>query len=264
MPTFAYVAVDAAGKKREGVLDAQDKKSAIARITAEGRFITSIKESDGRSESYGKQEEKKGGRPSRNDLALFTRRLADLASSGLPLDRVLQVLSEQTENARLSEAVADTLNDVRGGLPISASLAKHPKIFPDVYTMTIRAGEASGQLPLACERLADLLENEVGRRSLIVSSLVYPAILSVVALGVVTFLLTFVVPKLSVVFEDNKNLPLPTTILLGITHFLTNQWYVVAGGLALVVFGGRAFLATEGGQVARDRFLLNAPIISNV
>lgn len=266
MPTFAYVAVDAAGQKREGVIEAQDQKSAVARVTAEGRFVTSIKESaSGRTTASAKPEEKKGGRPSRNDLALFTRRLSDLAGSGLPLDRVLQVLSEQTENAVLSATVAEALQDVRGGLPMSAAFAKHPRIFADVYTMTIRAGEASGQLPQACERLADLLENEVARRSLIISSLVYPIILTVTAVFVIIFLLTFVVPRLSAVFEGlGDALPVTTKILLGTSNFIASNWWQILLVVAALVFGLRAYFSTEAGQLVRDQFLLNAPVIKNV
>ena len=163
---------------------------------------------------------------------MFTRRLADLSGAGLPLDRVLQVVSEQSENPTLTAVAQEALNDVRSGVPVSQALARHPKFFPEVYTQTLRAGEASGQFPEVAARLADFQEKEVTRRSQITSALVYPSVLAFTAVGVVIFLLTFVVPRLSGVFKDlGSNLPITTQILLASTDFVTKNWILVVGGI---------------------------------
>ncbi|MCA0362350.1 MAG: type II secretion system F family protein, partial [Armatimonadetes bacterium] len=182
--------------------------------------------------------------------------------AGLPLDRVLQVLAEQTEAAPLATAAENALNEVRGGMPVSEALAAQgSKLFPEVYTQTLRSGEASGQFPESAERMADLLENEVARRSLVVSALVYPAVLAGTAVFVVIFLLTFVVPRLSVVFEGlGDDLPAPTKILLGTTGFLTQNGVVIVVALVAGFFGYRAWASTEAGAYARDNFLMNAPL----
>ena len=267
MPTYTYAAVDVQGRQRDGTVEASDAKSAVALLTQEGRFVTTIREArEGEHHvDAPKGEKRKGGRPSKSDIALFTRRMADLTTAGLPLDRVLQVLAEQTENQQLSDAVADCLDEVRGGLSVSAAIEKHPKVFPTVYVQTLKSGEASGQFAESAERMADLLENEVERRSLVISSLIYPAVLICVAVFVIIFMLTFVVPRLSSVFEGfGAELPAPTKLLLAITGFLTTKWFIVIGSIVAVVVGYRAWMATEGGQTVRDRFFLNAPIMGPV
>ncbi len=263
MPTFAYSAVDTAGKKKSGVIEAADEQSAIALMTKEGRFVLEIKPQEGvAKKSTTADGERKRAKATKSDLALFTRRLSDLSSAGLPLDRVLQVLAEQTEAAPLATAAENALNEVRGGMPVSEALAAQgSKLFPEVYTQTLRSGEASGQFPESAERMADLLENEVARRSLVVSALVYPAVLAGTAVFVVIFLLTFVVPRLSVVFEGlGDDLPAPTKILLGTTGFLTQNGVVIVVALVAGFFGYRAWASTEAGAYARDNFLMNAPL----
>lgn len=263
MPTFAYSAVDTAGKKKSGVIEAPDEQSAIALMTKEGRFVLEIKPQEGVAKKTTTSDgEKKRAKATKSDLALFTRRLSDLSSAGLPLDRVLQVLAEQTEAAPLATAAENALNEVRGGMPVSEALAAQgSKLFPEVYTQTLRSGEASGQFPDAAERMADLLENEVARRSLIVSALVYPAVLAGTAVFVVIFLLTFVVPRLSVVFEGlGDDLPVPTKVLLGTTGFLTENGLVIVIALAVGIFVYRGWAATDAGAYARDNFIMNAPL----
>ncbi len=267
MPTFTYAAVDLQGRQRGGTVEAADSKSAVALVSQDGRFVTEIHETaEGEYHvAPPKGENRRRGRASRQDLALFTRRMADLTTAGLPLDRVLQVLAEQTENQQLSDAVADCLIEVRGGLSVSASIERHPRVFPEVYVQTLKSGEASGQFAESAERMADLLENEVARRSLVVSSLVYPAVLICVATFVVIFMLTFVVPRLSGVFKGfGAELPLPTKMLLALTGFITTQWFLIIGAALAVFFGYRAWTRTDAGAFTRDRFFLNAPVFGQV
>lgn len=267
MTTFAYTAMEPSGKKRNGYIEAQDEKHAIAMIAAEGRFVVDIRVDTGRSEigKAAEVEEPKRRKFTKQDLALFSRRMADLTEAGLPLDRVLQVLIEQTESEPLSEAIEEALVDVRGGLPVSDALAKHPKLFPTIYTQTLAAGEASGQFGQAAERLADLQETEVARRSQIISAIIYPATLVVFAILMVIFLLTFVVPKLSGVFEGmGDDLPAPTKVLLGTTGFITGNWIMIL----VVLVGGfialRIYFATPPGAMTRDAMLLRAPLMGPI
>ncbi len=262
--TFAYTALDASGARRTGMVDAESREMALAHLTAEGRYVLDIREAEqtpGVAISVGGRSK----RASKQDLALFTRRMADLASAGLPLDRVLQVVSEQSESAALQSLALEVLADVRSGLPVSQALAKHPKYFNEIYTQTLRAGEASGQFGEVAGRLADFQEKEVARRSQIVSALVYPGILSATAAFVVIFLLTFVVPRLSGVFRDLGNeLPITTQILLSSTDFLTKNWLLVTITLVGTAVGLRLWSATPAGAEMRDRLLLRAPIIGPV
>ncbi|MDR3689008.1 MAG: type II secretion system F family protein [Fimbriimonas sp.] len=265
MTTYAYTALDPAGKKRSGFIDAATKDSAIATIAAEGRFVVEIREHAVQQSTGAHDVGKRRGKASRGDLALFSRRLADLALAGLPLDRVLQVVAEQSESQMLADVAEKALEEVRGGKPVSEALAMHPKLFPQVFCQTLRAGEASGQFGEVAQRLADFQEREVTRRSQIVSALIYPAILATTAVGVVVFLLTFVVPKLSGVFHDLGNdLPGSTKLLLASTDFIQKQYVGIIVAIVAVIAGYRVWAATEQGALQRDTMFLKAPIIGPV
>lgn len=266
MATFAYTALDPSGRKRSGQVEASDQSAAVAQLATEGRFVVEICESaEARKPSMARGADQRRGRASRSDLALFTRRLADLSGAGLPLDRVLQVLSEQSESAELARVCESALDDIRTGLPVSEALARHPRLFGTVYTQTLRAGEASGQFSESAERLADFMEIEVTRKSQVVSALIYPGVLTVTAVSVVVFLLTFVIPRLSGVFEDmGGDLPLPTVALMAIADFIVGNWpYLLVFGAGSVV-AYRAYVATPAGHLARDVLALRIPGLGRV
>ncbi|CAN5578838.1 type II secretion system F family protein [soil metagenome] len=267
MSTFAYSALDAAGKKKNGFVDALSKEAAISAIGAEGRFVTEIDEVRAGAQRVTEKGEaaKRKGKVSRSDLALFTRRLADLSAAGLPLDRTLQVVAEQSESQALTDIAEAALDRVRAGIPVSDALGEYPKLFPPVFTQTLRAGEASGQFPEVASRLADFQEKEVARRSQVVSALIYPSILALTAVGVVVFLLTFVVPRLSGIFHDLGNdLPVTTKLLLLMTSFLTNNSLVLLGILVASIVGYRMWSATESGAYTRDKLFMSLPAIGPV
>ena len=264
MTTFAYTALEPSGKKKTGFIDAANKDAATAAILSEGRFVLDISESKVSSKTSDGDKRKKGS-VSRSELALFSRRMADLSDAGLPLDRVLQVVAEQSESATLADVAEAALGEVRGGMPVSDALAMHPKLFAPVYTQTLRAGEASGQFAEVAGRLADFQEKEVARRNQVVSAMVYPAILAFTALGVIIFLLTFVVPSLSGVFKDlGDDLPFSTKILLATTGFLTNNWLIVIGSIVGLVIFYKGWSKTEQGALVRDQLLISAPAIGPV
>lgn len=265
MTTFAYVALDPTGKKSAGFVEAASQDAAISSLTHEGRFVVEIREEARKTPAGGALAFGGSKRVTKSDLALFTRRMADLSSAGLPLDRVLQVVAEQSESQTLARIAEDALTEVRSGAPVSQALAMHPKTFPAVYTQTLAAGEASGQFPEVATKLAEFQENEVARRSQIVSALIYPAVLTVFSIFVVIFLLTFVMPKLVGVFHDlGGDLPASTKLLLAITNFLTNDWMYIIGGLVLAVVLYRGWAATEAGALSRDSALLNMPVVGVV
>ena len=260
--TYAYVALDASGRKRSGTVDAASQEAAMQTIQSDGRFVLEIAEERA---SAAKREATQKGRVSRSDLALFTRRLADLSAAGLPLDRVISVISEQSESETLSEICTEVLQEVRAGKPVSESLAMHPKYFNEIFCQTLRAGEASGQFPEVAQRLAEFQENDVRRRGQIASSLIYPAVLAFFAVGVVIFLLTFVVPRLSTVFDKlGSELPASTKLLLAVSNFLSKDWLQILVGIIVVVVVYRIWSRTESGALTRDRFLLNAPVFGSV
>jgi type II secretory pathway component PulF len=198
-------------------------------------------------------------------MAMFSRRMADLADAGLPLDRVLQVVAEQSENQYLTEVAEAALEDVRGGASVSAALGKYPKVFPEVFTSTLQAGEASGQFAEVAARLSEFQEKEVARRSTIASAMVYPSILGGTAIMVVIFILTFVIPKLSDTFEaQGDKLPTPTKILMASGAFISTNWLIIIGGIIGAVVLYRLWTATEAGAEIRDRIMLKIPLIGKI
>ena len=266
MTTFAYVALEPNGRRKTGYIDAADKRSAIATVTAEGRHVLEINEEAKKATAARKSDgPARKSRATKTEIALFTRRLADLSGAGLPLDRVLQVLSEQSESQQLAFVADDALEDVKTGLPVSEALAKFPKLFPEMYTQTLRAGEASGQFPDSATRLAELQEREVALRGQITSALIYPAVLTFTALFVVGFLMFFVVPRLTGVFEGlGDTLPLPTKMLLAFTDAISENWPVILGTLVAVLIGGKMWLATNAGRESRDAAVLKLPGIGKI
>ena len=264
--TFSYTALEASGKKKTGFVDAHNREAAIAAVAAEGRYVVEIAEqAASRQGPSSHSETKKGGKVSRSEIALFTRRMADLASAGLPLDRVLSVVAEQSESQTLSDVAEQALVEVQSGTPISEALAKHPKLFNEVFTQTLRAGEASGQFAEVSGQLAEFQEMEVQRRSQITSALVYPGILGATAVFVIIFLLTFVVPRMSGIFKSmGDSLPVTTKILLAVTGFLTGNGLLIVGSLVGIVIAYKLYTATDAGATQRDQFFLHAPILGPV
>jgi type IV pilus assembly protein PilC len=205
------------------------------------------------------------GKVSKGDLALFTRRLADLARAGLPLDRALTIAGEQSENATLRVITEEAIKDVRAGLPISEALGKYPKLFPIVFTMTLKAGEASGQFSEVASRLAEFQQLEVRRRSQIIGALVYPCILGATAIMVISFMMFFVVPKLSGVFDKLGNdLPISTVILMNTSGFVFRNFLPIVIFFAILIGVYKAFVSTQEGQIARDRALMNLPLAGKI
>lgn len=260
--TYAYVALDATGRKRSGTIDAASREAAMELIQHDGRFVLEIGEE---RRAAAKREAGTKGRVSRSDLALFTRRLGDLSAAGLPLDRVISVIAEQSESETLSEICLEVLTEVRGGKPVSDALAMHPKYFNEIFCATLKAGEASGQFPEVAQRLAEFQENDVARRSQITAALIYPAILLFVAVGIIIFLLTFVVPRLAPVFDKlGSELPASTKLLLSVSSFMGSDWLQLIVGVVVASVAYRIWSRTEAGALVRDRFFLNAPVFGSV
>ena len=266
MATYAYTILEPTGNRKSGFVDAKTREGAVAQLTSGGNYLIEIAERAAR-EGFSKAsaEKKTNGKPSKSDVALFTRRMADLADAGLPLDRVLQVVAEQSESQQLTDIAEDVLVDVRGGSSVSAALAKHPKTFPTVFTSTLQAGEQSGQFGEVAGRLADFQENEVARRSQVISALIYPAILLFVAVGVVVFILIYVIPKLSETFAaQGDNLPGSTKLLLQMSNFLSNNWIIIVGSIVGLIIAYRLWTATESGAYTRDGLLLRLPVAGKI
>ena len=265
---FQYVALTPDGQRRTGRIEAETRTEALARIRDLGQQPVQLRTETAEAPAHpqaGTRPARRGGRISAGDITAFMRQLADLTLAGLTLDRSFSVLAEQAESATLRALLEAVQTEVRGGSALSQALEGHPRYFPPMVVNMIRAGELSGQLGEVIERLAQFAEREQQRRALIVSAMVYPAVLMTVALSTLVFLLTFVVPRLSGVFSDlGAELPLPTRILLAITGALTSGWWAILGAVVLLGLGFQTYRRTEAGAYQIDRLTLRLAVIGKV
>jgi type II secretion system protein F len=285
MPEYKYTALDRSGKQVTGTVAARDQAEVAVKVRALGYYPVQVSALNGggvaravveitggrtrqvveqgaqQAADGAEQPATSGKRVPRVQVLLFTRELADLIDAGLPIDRALSVLIEQSDNELLQAMVRQMQGDVRAGKPLSEALRRFPREFPTLYANMVHAGEVSGQLAQVMMRLADFLEKEQVRKSQVMAALTYPMVLISVAILAVTFLLTFVIPRLQSVFKDlGAELPVPTQILLGASGFITRYWWAIAlvGILGYVLF--RGWLTTPLGRRSFDRFRLQVPL----
>jgi len=263
MPKFNYRAKKTSGEVIEGVLEADNRKLVINRLQSMRYFPLSVVEAGG----SGLQREislKVFERIRTRDLANFTRQVSDLLRSGLPLSRCLNVLVEQTKNEKLREVIRSLRSSVSGGSTLAEALGQHPKVFSELYVNMVHAGEVSGSLDAVMERLADFTESELETRNKIISAMAYPAIMITVGIAVVIVLLTFVIPRFTLMFEEmDQQLPAITLLLVGISNFLKFYWWVLLGGAFLLGFLYRRYNATPEGRLQVDTFKLKIPVVSD-
>jgi type II secretion system protein F len=264
MARFRYVALDRGGKTVTGEIAAENPEEVNHRLRDMGYFPSSVGEAA--QVSLGPPKRMRQGRGvTGSDIVVITRQLADMTAARLPMFRSLSVLVEQADRATLRDLLEAIRTDVREGQPLSEALQRHPRHFPDLYVNMVRAGEASGHLDAVLLRLAEFLEKSMQRRSQVVSALLYPAVLITVAVSAVAFIIGFLIPKLSVLFEElEQALPLITRILLGVANALSATWWMLAIVIAVVVIGIRSYARTEAGKAWLDLLSLRLPLLGPI
>ncbi len=257
MPQFAYRAKDSHLQIVEGVIEADTEAAALSRLESQGVFPIAITES---GPSHASARKITAYRVPPRTLAYTTRQLADLLGGGLPLLSALVLLAKQTEHRGLQRVIDSLAVSVQEGYALSESLAKYPKVFPPLYVSLVRAGEVGGSLEQVLVRLADLGEHEEELRGHLISASVYPLFVLCIALAASLFLLAYVIPKLSTIFiESGHALPLPTQLLLTLSHLITDWWWVLGTGFLMLVWVVRRWHASSSGRALVDRLLLACP-----
>ncbi len=259
---FTYTAKDARGKTKTGFVEAASVDQVAEILRSRNLVPTEIKEKKISSLSF-LLNRLRG--ISEGEKTIFTRQLATMVSAGLPLARALEILTLQTRNPRFREVLSSSLRDVQAGTALSSSLEKHEGVFSRVYISLIRAGEASGALDKILLRLA---ENQEKRREFIGrtrGALIYPAIVVVGMVAVFIMMLTFVIPKLTVMYRDlGADLPLPTKIMIGISDTITGFWWLLLLLVIGAAFGFWRFSRTDYGRIFLARILLRLPIFGSI
>jgi general secretion pathway protein F len=270
MPVYQYKGVRNDGLAATGIVDAESPKVARQKLRKGGVYPTSLIEQQGASdhprvEGQSKARVDRFGVLSKQELAIMTRQLATLLVAGLPLVEVLGILVEQTDKKAAQGVLADIREQVRGGKSLSAALEGYPRNFGQLYIHMVRAGETSGALDQILFRLAEFLEKQVALNQRVTNAMIYPALMSVVAVTVLFFLLTFVVPKITAVFTDlHRALPTPTIVLMAISQFLANYWWLLLGGAAIGILTAHRTIQTPAGRKMADRIILSLPLVGEL
>ena len=251
MPAYKFEALDADGKSRSGLVEADNAKTARAQLRAQSLVpldVTPVAQSatERRTDLFARRVF------SSTSLAVWTRQLAGLVASGLPLERALTALMEDAEDARQRELVAHLRSEVNAGSAFARALGTVPREFDEVYRAVVAAGEQSGALGQVLERLADDLESRQALKGKLIGAALYPAVVSLIAVVIVIFLVTYVVPQVASVFAGTKRaLPFLTVAMLGLSDFIRSWGWLVALGL---VAGSTVFLASLRNPTLRERF----------
>ncbi len=286
MPTYAYEALNAAGKPQSGTIEASNSDEAVQRIKGEGFFPTAVREQkvkgDGsvKGTDKVKKKKKKGtgfnisiGRVSRKHLTLFTRQLSTLQDAGLPLLRSIQILEAQQKPGQLKAILAGVAEDVEGGTTLSDSMARQPKAFDRLYCKMVNAGEIGGVLDVILQRLANFLEKAQRLRRRVIGALIYPVVVISVAVLIVTGIMVFVIPKFQEIFNDfNVELPGLTVWLIGVSLWVAGQQdgQAIPGAIWILCSPFIVFLflmlirKTGPGRAVTDILVLRIPILGGM
>lgn len=262
MPVYNYKAINDKGESVKGVISAESVKIASDKLRKGGVYLSSIKEAAGSRRS---SISLPWSGVSVSELAVMTRQFSTLVSAGLPLETSLVALYEQTDDQKLKEILSQVRNRVSEGSSLHAALEEHKSVFSDLYVSMVRAGEASGTLDVVLDRLADFLEKHQELTSKIRGAMVYPAIMFVVGLGVLVFMMTFVIPKVADIFEaSNKALPFITVVLIGASDFLRENFALMLVFMAIIIFFVHRYIKTPSGKKVYDRFSLRVPVFGKM
>jgi general secretion pathway protein F len=274
MNSFRYQAVNGGGGSVQGVIEADDRKSALRLLGERGLFPSDLQACAGAAESSGPLAESKpawspnfrtGPAIKRKEITAFTQEMSALLGAGIPIPQALAGLGEEEENQALRAVVLQINDSIRKGASFSAALDEHPRLFSRLYSSMVRVGEEAGQLPKVMNDLAQMLEHEDEVRGEVVTAIAYP--LFVLSFGIITvvILLTFVMPRMFGMFQEMMaTLPLPTLLLLKISRFFQQYWPWILVSLVGVGFGWRWYIRTPDGADAWDKAKLRIPLLGSI
>lgn len=268
MAVFAYKGiVEAGGKTVKGYRDAENVRALRVVLRKEGILLTSAEEGEAaQKKEKNKVEplaflERVGGA----DVAVMTRQLATLVRAGIPLVESISALTEQVEKQQMVRVLSTVRDNLRAGTSFNKCLSEHPKVFPPLYVNMVAAGEASGTLEAVLERLADFMESQAKLRGKVRGALAYPAVMGVVGVLLMSFLMIFVVPKLTSIFDNlGQALPWYTQLLIFVSRMVSDYWWLIL----LVVFGGvywfQRWKSTTAGSLRWDTMRLEFPVFGRL
>lgn len=265
MAVYEYKGVSAEGRDLKGAIDAETIKAAGAKLKRLGIFPTEIIEE--RHKRLGKEIDffRLFERVRLQDIAILTRQAATLTNAGIPIVDALNAIAEQEEKVELKGIISGIREKVREGSSFAEALKGYPKHFSGLYVNMIMAGEASGALDAVLMRLADFLDNQIKMRNRIRAILAYPLLMTVVGIGVLSFIFIYVLPKVTRVFEDmRQTLPLLTRVLISLSNFMRGYWWLIILLIAGAVFYIRRRLRTPEGRMRFDGLIIRLPVFGKL
>lgn len=262
MATWGYVAVDKSGKEVKGSKDADNREQATRELKNQGLIVLELTEQSMLTKDISFDFGKK---PTPRDLAVFCRQFASITRAGVTIIQTLNMLAEQTENVKLQKALYAVRADVEKGESFADALSQHDNIFPELLIQMVRAGEASGSLETAMERMATQFEKSAKTQALIKKAMIYPIVVACVAVGVVIVMLVFVIPRYTDMFEElGTELPAITKMVVAMSDFIKNYWYIIVPVIIAAVFAIRTFAKTNAGKHLFGKLALKIPAIANL
>ena len=273
MPVFAYTAKAADGKVMSSTAEAVSPVELRQRLTSQGMTVKDVKPAKA-APAKAKAGAKGGGFLDRfakvklTDLSLFCRQFSTMIDAGVSLVRCLDVLSEQSQSAKLRRIIGDLRSEVEAGNTLSKAMAKYPTVFNNLFIGLIRAGEVGGVLEESLQRLSSFLEKDLELRRKVQAAMTYPAIVSVLAVGIVLFLVTFILPKFIELFNDlglkESDFPAMTLVLMNTSKFLTSKWWMALIILTVIITSVQMFGRTKFGRRTLDRLKLKLPVFGKL
>lgn len=263
MAIFEYRAIDKTGKTRKGKIDAASQRQATSKLKTQGLHLVSISSPKQKQATKSKsfKKPKRTSVPSKV-ITGFTRQLSILVSTGIPYDKALEILIQESDNESFQHVLSDMRSQIVEGSSLAAALQPRIDLFPKMYIAMVKAGEAGGTLGKVLNQLADSREENEELISKIQGALIYPTIMSLMGIGIVSFMITFIIPKIVPIFQQfDLVLPLPTRIVLGASNLVVNNWASFIIGLPVVLILGYRFSKSRKGEKIFDTLLLKIPVI---
>ncbi len=253
--TFDYVARDLLGKVLKGSVDASNREAAMQLLERDGFSVTKLESRQGKGDLFPRRVKK-------SEIIFFTNQLAIMVDTGINLSIALDGISEQEENPTFKRVMLDLRQSVEAGGSFSAALSKHPKYFDTTFVSLVRAGEETGSLAEMLDRIGVYQRKEMETRGKVRSALAYPTVMLVLAIGVTIFLLTYIMPKFTPLFErKGAQLPKPTVLMMSISELMIGYWYLWLIGFVVLIVGFFVGRRTEPGKKALDWVKINMPIM---
>lgn len=255
-----YRAVNQQGKIVHGIIEAKDIPDAAAYLRSQNFIPIHIKEQTSKGILLTLRR-----KSAKSDLVFFTRQLSSMLTSGLTLMQSLDILRNQIQNPAMQEVVQGIISTIQEGKSFSDSIAKYPKVFSPIYISLVKAAESAGLLDKVLLRLADNLEKQQKLKSMIKSALLYPIIVIIMMIAVIAVMMIFVIPQLSVLYENlNIELPLATRVVVGLSNLTIKSWPFIVGGSVISIYYFRRWVKTPTGKMLIDGFLLKVPIFGKL